>query len=121
VSPTITTTCPFSNNTVYHSLFKTGSNGTSGTNAGLDYIVYCNMNFASGIGPHLAQVYAISFNDSIEARASYNFWGDTTDCEQVAYKLDGGRPGNCWIGTKNALEVLTFEPFAVGYCVSAMI
>jgi hypothetical protein len=112
-SPTPTTTCPFSNNTVYHSLFKDGSNGAPGSNAGLDYVVYCNMNFASGLGPHLAQTYAITLNDCIEACASYNFWGDTTDCEQVAYKLDGVRPGNCWMGTKNASEALTFETSAL--------
>jgi hypothetical protein len=108
-SPFITTTRPFSNNTVYHSLFQTGSNGAPGSNAGLDYIIYCNMNFVPGLGLHLTQVYAVSFDDCIEACASYNFWGDTTDCEQVAYKLDGSRPGNCWIGTKNASEALTFE------------
>ena len=112
-STTVTTTCPFSNNTVYSSQFNTGANGTPGPNAGLDYVIYCNMNFATGVGPHLAQVYAITFTDCIEACASYNFWGDTTDCEQVAYKLDGNRPGNCWIGTKNASESLSFETSAL--------
>lgn len=34
----------FSNNTVYPSLFKTGTNGALGSRTSLNYIIYYNMN-----------------------------------------------------------------------------
>jgi hypothetical protein len=101
-TPTITptTTCPFSNNTVYHSLFEGESPGGG---AGLDFLIYCDMTLAYQ-QQNLAQVWAVTLDDCIEACASYNYWGDNTTCGQMAYKVDGTRPGNCWLGVQDTTK-----------------
>lgn len=76
----------------------------------MSFTRYCNVNSpfessSTGAAKKLSEAFVYSIDDCIEICASFNFWGNKTNCTMAVYDVKGSRPGNCWVGSANGVKV----------------
>lgn len=67
----------------------------------LNFTRYCDVASPLSWNNTLLSMFVYSFEDCIEACAGINFYKNNGDCQLAAFKVNGGRPLNCWLGSYN--------------------
>jgi len=57
----------------------------------------------------ISEAFVYSFSDCIEACASYNFWGENSNCTVAVYTPSASRPGNCWVGSASDVTIASLS------------
>ena len=50
-----------------------------------------------------------SLDDCIEVCASLNYWGSDKNCTVAVYDVKASRPGNCWVGKTESVNVADLQ------------
>jgi hypothetical protein len=55
--------------------------------------------------PTLLEAFVYSLDDCIEVCASLNYRASDKNCTVAVYDVKGSRPGNCWAGSSEVVNV----------------
>lgn len=102
--------CPASNDTGYTSTYDKATDVQSG--AGLKFTKYCDLASPISDSERIAEAFVYSFSDCVELCASFNYWSNSTNCTVAVYIPDGTRPGNCWAGEVDNVQVSSLNTTA---------
>ncbi|KAH8800309.1 hypothetical protein F5884DRAFT_757919 [Xylogone sp. PMI_703] len=87
LTPVPQTSCPNSDNTIFHPTVYSDTSQAFRIECGTDYTNSQN----------IVQIMVYTLEDCITACATYNFWNLNRNCTYVSYLATNGDPGNCWL------------------------